>query len=317
LSSPPTVSYNSADLILLKSYRTLRNLLEALRPLNKIYSDATHGQQNLTSWYSFLQLTGMMGEFLCSIPSQREKKLLSSSSSSSSSSSLLLTEVHDLYLEILSFPFPLVSASPLSTRSNQLKSFSLLQYYQLLLLKKQQQHLRHLPQHHQVQQDQEQEQEQQMIQNLHLEFEIEFYIFESYEIYVQLSKRYGSQGLWMIEGMIGIISCEIRKYQQAEIYFSKAMMTMSRLGEDDFSYGILLKYYSECLLKMKRYEESEVMLKRSLLIHHHNEIPLSHVTYQHLYEIRQGLLIAARQQQGQGQIKKEERQQGVQEIEVK
>ena len=93
----------------------------------------------------------------------------------------------------------------------------------------------------------------------------------------------------MLEGMIGIISCELRRYQQAEYFFLRAMETMSPLGKSDFSYGILLKYYAECLLTMNRYEESEVMLRESILIHRLNEIPVTHVTYQHLYDISQRL----------------------------
>jgi tetratricopeptide (TPR) repeat protein len=256
---PPSeiiASNSNAELLLLKAFRTLRNFVNALRPLNEAYSHFTKGQQNISGWYYHLHLTGMLGEFVCSLPSQREK-----------ASSLILSQVQDLYHEIHSFPTP-PGDSPLSTKSSQFKALGLLQYYQLLLNKKR--NPKQLP-------------------DLTLELEMEFNFMKSYEIYEHLSGKYGRQGLWMVEGMLGISSCEIRRYEQAEFYFQRAMKTMSPLGEIDFSYGILLKYYGECLLRMNRVEESEEILRKSVLIHRINEIPLSHVTYQHLYEIRQQL----------------------------
>jgi tetratricopeptide (TPR) repeat protein len=125
------------------------------------------------------------------------------------------------------------------------------------------------------------------LSSLRLELEMEGNFIEAYETYQQLAGKYGSQGAWIFEAMLFIASCEVGKHQQAEAYYEKAKMSMQNLGTRDLSYGLMLKYRGECLWKMGRVEESEEALKESLRIHRLNDLPLSHVSYQHLYELVQ------------------------------
>jgi tetratricopeptide (TPR) repeat protein len=319
--TPPALSYHGGDVLLLKAFRTLRNLIQSLRPLNDrlfipsssspsssptpLCPPLSHERKNVTGWYAFLRMTSLVGGLYATIPDAPGVEMI-------------FQQVQELYREVLSFPVA-PEASPASTRSTYLRGLAVVQYSQLI----------HLKRHHdpdntggsaaavapmtkrrkrQLQQQQNRSSSGRPSSTLQLELEMEGNLLAAYEIYLQLAGRYGDQGSWMLEGMLSIVSCEVGKHLQAELYFEKARSSMSNLGERDFSLGILLKYRGECLLKMGRVQESEEVLKESLRIHRLNEIPLSHVTYQHLHHLTQLIQRQKRNHQreeGKGEVSSE------------
>jgi tetratricopeptide (TPR) repeat protein len=277
--APPAFSYHGADVLILKTYRTFRNLISSLRPLNERHrlasssSSSPSAQQNITAWYFYLQMTSMIGGLYCSLPH-------------APGVDLLFDEVQDLYREVLSFPVAPV-ISPVSTRSTHLRGLASLQYHQLIYLKRQAATATATPHTSVAIPKRRRVKSLSSLSSLRLELEMEGNFIEAYETYQQLAGKYGSQGAWIFEAMLFIASCEVGKHQQAEAYYEKAKMSMQNLGTRDLSYGLMLKYRGECLWKMGRVEESEEALKESLRIHRLNDLPLSHVSYQHLYELVQ------------------------------